>query len=80
MITQKIKGVNFNDWKNKVVDLINSSHEEEFVLLSDSVDILKAEVHNFSFLENIGPVKKIILLIDDSHGMGILGKKRRDHF
>ncbi len=73
-ITQKIKGVNFNDWKNKVVDLINSSHEDEFVLLSDSVDILKAEVHNFSFLENIDPVKKIILLIDDSHGMGILGR------
>jgi len=73
-ITQKIKGVNFNDWKNKVVDLINSSPEDEFVILSDSVDILKAEVHNFSFLENIDPVKKIILLIDDSHGMGILGK------
>ncbi len=72
--TQKFKGLNFNDWKNKVVELINSSPEEEFVLLSDSVDILKAEVNNFSFLENIDPVKKIILLIDDSHGMGILGK------
>ncbi|MEJ7675536.1 MAG: hypothetical protein WKF59_23235 [Chitinophagaceae bacterium] len=56
--TQKLIGVNFNEWKNEVVDLINSSHEDEFVLLSDSVDILKAEVHNFSFLENIDPVKK----------------------
>ncbi len=65
---------NFNEWKNEVVDLINFSDENEFVLLSDSVDILKARVHHFSFLENIRPFKKIIFLIDDSHGIGILGK------
>lgn len=71
---QKTNSTNFNDWKNEVVDLINFSDENEFVLLSDSVDILKARVNNFSFVENIRPFKKIIFLIDDSHGMGILGK------
>ena len=71
---QKNNALNFNDWKNEVVDLINFSDENEFVLLADSVDILKARVHHFSFLENIRPFKKIIFLIDDSHGMGILGK------
>ena len=71
---QRSNSTNFNDWKNEVVDLINFSDEDEFVLLADSVDILKARVHNFSFLENIRPFKKIIFLIDDSHGIGILGK------
>jgi 8-amino-7-oxononanoate synthase len=71
---QKSNSTNFNDWKNEVVDLINFSDEDEFVLLADSVDILKARVHNFSFVENIRPFKKIFFLIDDSHGMGILGK------
>ena len=71
---QRTTSTNFNDWKNEVVDLINFSDENEFVLLSDSVDILKARVHHFSFLENIRPFKKIIFLIDDSHGIGILGK------
>ncbi len=71
---QKTNSINFNDWKNEVIDLINSSDENEFVLLCDSVDILKAEVHNFSFIENIDPSKKIIFLIDDSHGIGVLGK------
>lgn len=71
---QRTNSINFNDWKNEVVNLINFSDENEFVLLSDSVDILKARVHHFSFLENIRPFKKIIFLIDDSHGIGILGK------
>ncbi len=71
---QKINSTNFNDWKNEVVDLINFSDENDFVLLADSVDILKARVHHFSFVENIRPFKKIIFLIDDSHGIGILGK------
>ena len=71
---QKGNSTNFNDWKNEVVDHINFSDENEFVLLSDSVDILNARVHHFSFVENIRPFKKIIFLIDDSHGIGILGK------
>ena len=70
---QKGNSTNFNDWKNEVVDIINFSDENEFVLVSDSVDILKARVNNFSFIENIRPFKKIIFLIDDSHGIGILG-------
>jgi len=71
---QRGNSINFNDWKNEVVDLINFSDENEFVLLADSVDILKARIHHFSFVENIRPFKKIIFLIDDSHGIGILGK------
>ena len=71
---ERNNSTNFNDWKNEVVDLINFSDENEFVLVSDSVDILKARINNFSFIENIRPFKKIIFLIDDSHGIGILGK------
>ncbi len=70
---KKINLVSFNDWKNEVPYLINSSEENEFVLVADSVDILKAAIHNFSFLKNIDSSKKIIFLIDDSHGIGILG-------
>lgn len=72
-IPQKTKSSNFNEWKNEITALINSSDENEFILLSDSVDVLKAYVHNFSFIKNIDPSKKIVFLIDDSHGIGILG-------
>lgn len=71
--TQTIDSLNFIDWKNKVLNLINASHETGYILISDSVNILEAQVNDFSFLENIHPSKKIIFLIDDSHGIGILG-------
>ena len=71
---QKTRYINFNGWKKEAVEIINSSAETEFVLLADSVDILNAAIHNFSFSEKIDPSKKIIFLIDDSHGIGILGK------
>jgi 8-amino-7-oxononanoate synthase len=70
---QKSKPNNFPDWTSEVVSIINASPEAEFVLASDSVDVLKGEVHDFSFLKNIDTTKKITLLIDDSHGIGILG-------
>ncbi len=72
--TIKFTAETFLNWKDEIVTLINSSDENEFVLIADSVNILRAEVNNFSFLENINPSKKIIFLIDDSHGIGILGK------
>jgi 7-keto-8-aminopelargonate synthetase-like enzyme len=70
-----ISSTNFNEWKNEVPYFINASDEKEFVIISDSVDVLKAQEHNFSFVKNIDSSKKIICLIDDSHGIGILGKK-----
>ena len=73
--TVTIEANDFTNWSNRVVTEINFSPEKEFVLISDSVNILKAEINDFSFLENINPLKKIIFLIDDSHGIGILGRK-----
>jgi 7-keto-8-aminopelargonate synthetase-like enzyme len=70
----KTNNTTFNEWNNDTVNFINTSDENEFVLISDSLNILTAEVHDFSFLKNIKENKKIIYLIDDSHGIGILGK------
>lgn len=69
-----IHSIDFHEWKNEVPYFINASGETEFVIISDSVDILKAQVHKFSFVKNIDVTKKIIFLIDDSHGIGVLGK------
>lgn len=66
---------NFYDWKLEITETINSSDETEFVLIADSVNIFKAIIHDFLFTQNISASKKITFLIDDSHGIGIVGKK-----
>ena len=64
----------FEEWLQQSITAINASEENEFVLIADSINIMESVVHDFSFLQNIKAVKKIIFLIDDSHAIGILGK------
>ncbi|WP_113660889.1 aminotransferase class I/II-fold pyridoxal phosphate-dependent enzyme [Pedobacter nanyangensis] len=62
----------FEDWSRQIVEEINSSKAEKWVLLSNSMNNLYPEIYDFSFISNINPDKKIVLIIDDSHGIGIL--------
>lgn len=61
----------FADWKNETVELINHSDESTWVLVSNSMNNLFPELFNFEFLLDIDVKKKVILIVDDSHGIGI---------
>lgn len=62
----------FEDWSKQIVEEINSSEVEKWALLSNSMNNLYPEVYDFGFLQKINPAKKIVLIVDDSHGIGIL--------
>jgi len=62
----------FNEWAKKTVSYINSTDFDNIpVILSDSLNQLTAELYDFSFLKEID--KPIICIIDDSHGIGLIG-------
>jgi len=61
---------NFNEWKNEITNLINSSEEKEFVLIADSVNVMTSEINDPSL--NITKDKKVTFLLDDSHGIGLI--------
>ena len=63
----------FKEWASSIISFITNSDEAEFVLACDSVNILESNIHDFSFVKNLPEGKRIIFLIDDSHGIGILG-------
>lgn len=69
----EIPGISFNEWATLTVQTINDSEEDGWILIADSVDILHGVVNDFSFLQKFSLHKKITVLIDDSHGIGILG-------
>jgi 7-keto-8-aminopelargonate synthetase-like enzyme len=63
----------FSEWANETVQNINSNqYSKPPVIISDAVNQLTATVYDFSFLHSIN--QNIICVIDDSHGIGILGK------
>ncbi len=66
--------LSFKEWIAAVVKEINASGERNFVLISNSLDNLKPEVYDFSGLKAIRADKNITLILDDSHGIGVLYK------
>ncbi|SOD19979.1 aminotransferase class I/II-fold pyridoxal phosphate-dependent enzyme [Pedobacter xixiisoli] len=64
--------LDFEVWSKQLVEEINSSEQENWVLLSNSLNNLHPEIYDFSFIKDISPAKNVMLIIDDSHGIGII--------
>jgi 8-amino-7-oxononanoate synthase len=65
-------GTAFNNWSDTVVNEINESSETRFVLVSNSMNNLFPEAFDFSFLSEVSEDKEVLLIVDDSHGIGML--------
>ncbi|WP_417371072.1 aminotransferase class I/II-fold pyridoxal phosphate-dependent enzyme [Gelidibacter japonicus] len=52
--------------------LTDTSHES-VVIAADAIVSLAVRATNFEFLNNIAPNKKVTLLLDESHSLGVLG-------
>ena len=62
----------FKDWTQWITDELNSGQLEERVIASDTVNPLSATLHDFNFLSGIQHSLRVIL--DDSHGIGLIGQ------
>ena len=63
---------NFSQWARRSLEKINASDQTDWVLISNSLNNLFPERYDFSFIKEILPGKRVILIVDDSHGIGIL--------
>ncbi|SDM24286.1 7-keto-8-aminopelargonate synthetase [Daejeonella rubra] len=62
----------FSDWVEQVIVQINSS-DLPSLIISNSLNNLIPEIYDFNWLHRIDPHKRVIILVDDSHGIGIVG-------
>lgn len=62
----------FSQWARQSLEKINTSDQKDWVLVSNSLNNLFPECYDFSFIKEILPGKRVILIVDDSHGIGIL--------
>jgi 8-amino-7-oxononanoate synthase len=69
-------GGSFKQWGQDLVTRINSSSQKRWVVVSNSMSYLFPEWYDFSFLERVAPEKELILIADDSHGIGVLNGGR----
>lgn len=61
----------FETWKLETIERINASEESNWVLISNSMNNLVPEIYNFDFIKEIRRDKKVLLIVDDSHGIGV---------
>ncbi|KJD36689.1 hypothetical protein PW52_03340 [Tamlana sedimentorum] len=59
---------------NKLHPNLLNNTEEHVVITTDAILGLEVEATNFNFLQNISKSKKVILVVDESHSLGIMGK------
>ncbi|RYF16174.1 MAG: aminotransferase class I/II-fold pyridoxal phosphate-dependent enzyme [Flavobacteriales bacterium] len=62
----------FVRWSEEIVREINSSENKDWLLLSNSINNLLPEIYDFNFITKFNSGKNITLIIDDSHGIGLL--------
>lgn len=60
----------FEEWKKSTIKTINESKENKFVVVSNAVDPQTPAILNFEEFNQIDVSKEVILIIDDSHGIG----------
>ena len=63
---------NFIAWRERISAKIQQGDARDWVLISNSMNNLFPEIYDFSFLSHLSSEKRITLLIDDSHGIGVL--------
>lgn len=66
----------FSAWAKNTVEHINGNTQHTWVLISNSLNNLFPEQYDFSFLRAIHPENELFLIVDDSHGIGLLDKGR----
>ncbi len=62
----------FLNWSKNLVIEINSSRAKKWIIISNSLNNLFPEVYDFNFLSQINSNKEVVLIVDDSHGIGII--------
>lgn len=66
-----VPGGNWNAWMGAAVEKINKAADHTYVIAADGVNPLSATINDFSALQQI--TRKTLVIIDDSHGIGLLG-------
>lgn len=66
----------FQQWKTDVIQEIQESAGSQFVIISNCLDNLTPELFDFSDFQQLPKHKKVLFILDDSHGIAVLEKNR----
>jgi 7-keto-8-aminopelargonate synthetase-like enzyme len=69
-----IPKVSFDTWAKSVIGQLSLVNENtKIAIVTNSVNALRGELYDFSFLNHLPDNQPITVVIDDSHGLGVTG-------
>ena len=76
---QQLPTDSFNDWANKTFHKnqpsITQSLNHSITIFSNSLDAVRSETYSFEWVNHLPTDIPITLVVDDSHGIGVLGER-----
>lgn len=63
----------YDEWATNLAAYISAIPDDQILIVCNSLDPLRARSQSFSWLNTLPSNKKITLIIDDSHGLGVTG-------
>jgi len=58
-------------WEAQTIEKVNNHPDHSYVIVSDTVNPITGTVFNFDWLRQLS--RQVLVILDDSHGFGILG-------
>ena len=68
---------NHNAWAERALQGVIDSRAKKLAILCNALDPLYAEKHAFDWISELPHDKEVVLVIDDSHGLGVTGQNGR---
>jgi 7-keto-8-aminopelargonate synthetase-like enzyme len=65
---------NFLAWKIKCLEQSETLSPRKILILGNTVDPLRAEIHEYAWVQELAKKHEVTLLLDESHAFGVLGK------
>lgn len=68
-----LPGLSWKEWVAATIAKVNAWPDNTFVIVADGVNPLTSTIHDFNWLQEIN--KEVMVVIDDSHGFGVIGNE-----
>lgn len=70
-----IPAVSFEDWVESLVKSSSFQDTAKVCLVTNSVDALRGKLYAFDWIKRLPQDREWVLLVDDSHGLGVIGEE-----
>ncbi|GAB4056205.1 aminotransferase class I/II-fold pyridoxal phosphate-dependent enzyme [Spirosoma litoris] len=72
----KLPSMSFDEWTSQLLDQLQTLPVGPVAILTNSIEAVRSDYYDFNWVSELPDDRPIILVVDDSHGLGVLNQRR----